>query len=71
MLYLCSSYNKIKQFFNQAFMFKTCISADFQKFLGVSHKRIPHRTHSPLSHSYCSAGFGWLGVDLEVRSLCY
>jgi hypothetical protein len=22
-------------------------------------------------HSYCSAGFDWLGVDLEVRSLCY
>jgi hypothetical protein len=49
-----------------------CILADFQKFLCVSHRRkLPPRPHPPPSHSYCSAGFDWLGVDLEVRSLCY
>ncbi len=46
--------------------------ADFQKFLSVSHKRKPPpHPHPPPSHSYCSAGFDWLGVDLAVRSLCY
>jgi hypothetical protein len=30
-----------------------------------------HTRESPPPHCYCSAGFDWLGVDLEVRSLCY
>jgi hypothetical protein len=68
-------YNIIQQFsFYQAFMSKTpcdwmySILADFQKFLGVSHSE---KAAPPPSHSYCSAGFDWLGVDLEVMSLCY
>ncbi len=46
------------------------ILVDFQKFLCVSHK-IKHPPPPPPSHSYCSAGFDSLGVDLEVWSLCY
>jgi hypothetical protein len=40
------------------------------KNFSVYHKR-ESCPHPPPSHSYCSAGFDWLGVDLEVRSLCY
>ena len=40
------------------------------KNLSLYHTR-ESRPHPPPSHSYCSAGFDWLGVDLEVRSLCY
>ena len=37
----------------------------------TQEKAAPPRPHPPPSHSYYSAGFDWLGVDLEVRSLCY
>ena len=43
------------------------------KNFSVYHTResCPPSPCPPPSHSYCSAGFDWLGVDLEVRSLCY
>jgi hypothetical protein len=48
----------------------------FGRFPNISlcstqEKAAPPHPHPPPSHSYCSAGFDWLGVDLEVRSLCY
>jgi hypothetical protein len=37
----------------------------------TQEKAAPPHPHPLPSHSYYSAGFDWLGVDLEVRSLCY
>ena len=37
----------------------------------TQEKAAPPTPPPPPSHCYCSAGFDWLGVDLEVRSLCY
>jgi hypothetical protein len=79
-LYQCSFYNIFRQFcFDQAFMSKTpCDCMCFGRFPKISlcitqEKAAPPALtpHPPTATSYCSAGFDWLSVDLEVRCLCY
>ncbi len=77
MFYPCSFYIIIRLFcFDQAFISKTlCDWMYFGRFplisLCITQEKAPPPAPPPPSHCYCLTGFDWLGVDLEVRSLCY
>ncbi len=43
----------------------------FKIFLEYHTERKPVTPAPPLNRIYCSAWFDWLGVDLEVKSLCH
>ncbi len=65
-LYPCSFYNILRQFcFDQALHLQNAMRLDV--FWQISKNLFVYHTRE----SYCSAGFGLLGVDLEVKSLCF
>jgi hypothetical protein len=53
---------------------KIYLRRDFLKFFDTKIQNLQEKAALPLPppyHSYYSAGFDWLGVELEVRSLRY